>query len=192
MNEIPNKEPAIIVAGDTVKWTKSLPNYPATSYDLKYVLNFKSSVQENPIEIVAAADDDDFSVSVAASVTKDYGPGEYIWTSYATDKATGDERYTVDSGNLEIKPDPTNIIEGTDLRSHAKIVLDAIEATLENTATSDQKNILISGKMIQRYSVGELLELRDRYQADVRREEDAEKVANGMANGRQVLTRFRK
>jgi len=188
MQEIPTTEPTEFISGDTVKWTRAVDGFLASDgWSLKYVFNFQSSVEATKKTVTASASGDDFSVTIAASASGAYTAGDYFWTAYVE---KGSERYTVDSGRLKVKPDPVNVAAGVDLRSNAKVILDAIDATLANTATSDQKNILVNGKMIQRYGLDEMWKLRCRFAAEVRREEDAEKLANGLATGRKVVTRF--
>jgi hypothetical protein len=51
-------------------------------------------------------------------------------------------------------------------RTHAKRVLDAIEAVLENRANLDQQSYTVEGKRLDRTPISELLKLRREYQAE--------------------------
>lgn len=189
MTNIPTTEPNSVTAGDKVAWTKTLDDYPASSYTLVYILAGGGS----KISITAAADGDDHLVSVLSSVTAEWTPGDYVWFSSVTD-AEG-ERTTLDSGSITIKPDPTDYVASSDLRSHARKVLDAIEAVIEGRASrSDQQyTIEFNGnkRTLVSIPIADLLALRSQYLAEVLREEAAEKIAKGLDAGNRFLTRFR-
>ena len=186
--DIPTTEPTSFTAGDTVKWTREISDYPADQYALKYVLQLLSG--GTPIEISAAADGSSYAVTISAASSAAYAVGDYRWYGYVTDLATGLERYSIGSGSLTVLPDPAAFTTATDLRSHARKVLAAIEATLEGTATRDQLKMQIDGEMIERRTIAELLQLRSFYAAEVRREEQAEKLAKGIRTNNIIRTRF--
>lgn len=187
MSEIPTTEPTKITAGDTVKWSKSVDDYPADSFALNYRIIPLSGGA--PIIVAATADGTDHAITISAATSATFSAGDYRWYSYATDIASGEERYSIDHGDLTIFPDPTaNIV--ADLRSHAAKVLSAIKAVLEGTASSDQQNLTIGDKKIERYSIAELLQLRSFYQSEVKREESAEAIRKGLGSGSRIVTRF--
>ena len=62
MSETPTIEPETITAGDTVKWTKTLDDYPADLYALKYTLQPISG--GTPLAITAAADGTDHAITI--------------------------------------------------------------------------------------------------------------------------------
>lgn len=181
---IPTTEPSKIIAGDTLKWNRQdlSSHYPASLWTLTYALRGPEK-----IDITAVADGDFFSVVVAASVTADYKPGSYSWSAYVT---SGIERYQIDKGTLEICPDLATMPGAYDGRSHAKKVLDSIEAVLENRATKDSEEIEIAGRKITRMPVEDLLKFRDQYKAEYENELTEEKIANGENTGNQVKARF--
>jgi len=187
MITIPKKEPTEITVGDTIKWTKSLSDYPADQYALNYKIVPLSGGA--PLTVAATADGTDHSISISAADSAEYVPGDYRWFSYAVDLETSEERYTIDHGDLKILPDPA-AITAADLRSHARTVLDAIEATLEGTASREQSEITIEGRSLKYRTPAELLQLRSFYLAEVRREETAEAIRKGLDSGNRVLTRF--
>lgn len=184
----PTTEPTTITAGDTIRWRKDLSDYSADAYALNYTL--QPIAGGTPIEVTAAADGNGFLVTISAATSADFLPGPYRWFSYATDLLTGEERYTIGAGNMTVKPDPAAMIAATDLRSHARKVLTAIESVLEGTAATDQLRMSIDGRSLERRSIAELLHLRSFYQMEVRREQQAEDLANGLGGGNRILTRF--
>ena len=184
MTTIPNTEPVKIIAGDSVSWRKSLSEYPASDgWVLKYALRGGGSA----IDLIAAADGDDHLITITAAISAAYVAGDYTWTSFVT-KTT--ERYTISTGPLTIEPDPVGQAADVDLRSHAKIVLDAIDAVLEGRATTDQEEIEIEGEKLKRTPIADLLKMRSFYITEYQREIEAEKIAKGLATGRRVLTRM--
>ena len=173
--------PSSFTAGDSLEFTDSLSDYHASSgWVLSYVL-VKDGTQ---INITSTADDDDHSVSVGADTTANYDSGIYHWQAYVTD---GTDRYTVGTGTVEIKPDFATQTTGLDDRSHAKKVLDSLEAVLEGKADSDVLSYSIGGRSLSKMNPEELLLWRDKYLAEYR----SELVRNGtVRNNRTIYARF--
>lgn len=188
MADIPTTEPSEIQAGDTIKWRREdLSDYPASVWSLKYYFVGKNGL----FNVTAAADGDKFAVTISAATSAAYVAGDYEWSAYVSKgSGAGLERYQVDSGKLKVKPNVAGYTAAYDNRSHAKKVLDAIEAVIEGRATKDQESYSIAGRQLSRTPIADLLKLRDRYKAEYRRELDAEKINNGLGTGRKILTRF--
>lgn len=182
--EIPETEPTSVRAGDTWAWDRTdlSADYPASTWTLTYTfINADSKFQ-----ITAASDGDDFSVSVAASTTATRRAGTYTWVAKVS--AAG-EVYTIDSGTLEVLPDIATV-NTYDGRSHAKKVLEAIEAVLEGRASTDQQEFTVAGTTLRRTPVEDLLRLRGLYRREVANEQAAENLANGTGIGRVIGVRF--
>ncbi len=169
-------EPSKIVAGDSLEWRETLPDYPASAgWSLRYVIyNANASY---PIQ--AVADGDGHVVSVAATDTASWSPGRYEIAGYVSHP--DGRKKTIVTHGLIIEPDPAAITAGLDGRSFARRMLDAIEAALEGRADKGQLDML-------RYQFGVrggeinpeiLMRARDRYQQEVYAEERAEKLARG-------------
>ena len=77
-----------------------------------------------------------------------------------------------------------------DSRSHARKVLANINAYLENANNLTAAKYEIAGRSLQRISIAELLTLRDRYRAEVAREDAAANAARGLPNLRRIMVRF--
>lgn len=183
--DIPTTEPASLNVGDTWKWTKTLADYPASSWTLTY--NFKSSA--GGFLVTATADGDDHSVTVPYSTTAGYTDGFYSWVATVTG---GGERYVVDSGTCTLNPDyrAGTATAAYDGRSHARIVLDAIEAVIEGRATVDQQEYEIAGRRLKRMAIADLLKFRQHYKAEVAGEAAAEAIKNGTGTGRRIQFRL--
>ncbi len=182
---IPTDEPSTLRAGDTWKWTRTLADYPASTWTLKY--RFKHPTAAG-FEITASASGDDHAVTVAASTTTGYTAGAWTWIAWVE---AGGEKYTVDRGSIEILPDYRDgaATATLDDRSHARKVLAALEAWIENHDLSVAE-FEIAGRRMKYIPPAELAKLRDLYRAEVAREDDAQRIAQGLPSRRRLLVRF--
>jgi hypothetical protein len=181
MSEIPTFEPATIAAGDTAKWRRELPDYPASA---GWTLTYTLVRAAQRITFTASADGDLHLVNVAASTTTGWAAGSYTWRAQVSKAG---EVYTVGTGTVLIR---ANFTTATDGRSHARKVLDAIEAVIEGRASSEVSYYMIGGRQLRYMEPSELMGLRDRYRAEVAREEAAERVSRGLPDQRRVYVRF--
>lgn len=185
---IPEIEPESIVAGDRSQWKRTdLSDFPATEWTLTYYL--RSNLAGGQIDIAASADGSNYSVDVSPTVSSGYVPGVYYWSAFVS--KTGD-RKLVAQGRLTVKPNPTDIYQPVDGRSHARRVLEAIEAVIERRATTDQQRYVFQavGRSVDRMPIADLLKFRDQYADEVRCEDQKAAIARGESNGRNVLIRF--
>ncbi len=176
--------PEALRAGDTWSWTDSLADYPAPTWTLKYVLYRYGYAA---VSITATASGTDHAVTVSKTTTASIVAGEWNWSAYVEDATT---RTTVNSGTVTVKPDLSVAAATSDLRSHAQIMLDGIEATLQGRATHADLSLTVNGRSIQYLRPKELLEWRNLYRDEVRREQQEEKIAAGGDSGRIVRLQF--
>lgn len=183
--DIPTNEPAELRAGDTWKWTRTLADYPASAWTLKY--RFKSPTAG--FEIVASAAGDDYSVTVAAATTAGYAAGTYTWIAWVEGGTS--EKYTVDTGVCTLDADYRSgtATAGLDDRTHARKTLAAIEAWIEsrNPGVAEYE---IAGRRMKYIPVADLLKLRQLYKAEVAAEEAAEAIRTGTGTGRRIQFRL--
>lgn len=186
---VPETEPAAIIAGDFTTWKRTDlgSDYPPASYTLTYKARLEGA-GTTVVSITASTSGSDYLVELASATTAGYSAGVYHWQAYIT-RTSDSARVTLDSGTFTVEANRSTAT--TDPRSHAKIVLDAIEATIEGRASQDQMGYTIQGRTLQRTPLADLLLLRDRYRAEVRSEQDAERLNNGLPSRRKILTRFR-
>jgi hypothetical protein len=168
----PTTEPSVLVAGDRWAWKRTDlgSDYAPTSYSLKYAARLEGT-GTTEIEINATGSGTDYLVEVSKTTTGAYAPGRYRWQAYIT-RASDSERVMVDSGMFEVKPNRDSAT--ADPRSHARKVLDAIEAVIEQRATRDQMSYMINGRQLSRMKIDDLMMFRDKYRAEVLAEERAE------------------
>lgn len=179
---IPTIEPTVIVAGDTLKWQKTLENFPASQgWTLTYTLINATGKRT----FTATADGDSFLVTVAASTTATWAAGSY---SYRGQVAKAGEVYTISTGTMTVQP--SFAAATLDDRSQAQKMLDAVNAVLEGRATSAVAEYEIAGRQLKYISIPDLLKLRDRLRFDVQREENADRAAAGLPPKGRINVRF--
>lgn len=183
MAEILTSEPSSVTAGDTIRWRKSLSDYPATAWTLKYRLINAAG----KIDITAGANGSDYLIDVPAVTSAAWMAGDYDWQSYVE---KGAERYTVSVGRIVIAPNLAAQPGGYDNRSYARKVLDAIEAALMGRASKSQLETEVAGRRIKYIPFSDLLALRDKFRAEVRSEDIAEKLANIGGSSGKVMVRI--
>lgn len=182
--EIPTTEPAELRAGITWQWKRQdLTDYPASTWTLTYWFKQQAAAGAR-FSIVATADGDQYSVSVSAATTGAYTAGDYTWVAVA---ANGGERAELDSGTLTILP-RVDQDAALDTRSHAKIMLERVEAALEALGLG-MTSYTIGSRTVTRRDIPELTGLRDKYRAEVYAEQLRENAKNGKA-GNQLVVRL--
>ena len=183
--DIPDSEPTTLRAGDTWKWTKSLPDYPASAWNLKY--RFKSPTAG--FEITADESGDSYSVTVTAATSAAYTAGTYSWICWVEGGTS--EKYTVDTGVTVINPDyrTGTATAALDDRSHARKTLAAIEAWIESRDQGVAR-YAIAGREMQYIPVADLIKLRQTYKSEVAAEDAAAAIANGLSTGCRIQFRI--
>lgn len=183
MADIPTTEPLSVYAGDTVRWTRALPNYPASSgWLLTYTLLNASA----KITLTSAANDaGDHLITAAAAVTATWSAGDYTWRAQVS-KAS--EVFTVGEGRITVQP--SFGAATLDTRSFARKALDAVEAYLADGNNLAAAEYQIAGRSLKRHTLPELMAHRDRLKAEVAREDAAARLAAGLPDRRRVFVRF--
>jgi hypothetical protein len=184
-SEIPRNEPPEARAGTTWQWRREdlIADYPASSWTLKYWMK-QLGTGGGHIEITAAADGDNFSIVVPAATTQGYTAGKYAWAAEVSGGAS--EVYEVDRGIFTVLA-RYDQAASLDDRTHARKMLDAIEALLENRATVDQQEYTIGSRHLKRMTVKELTDWRGLYRAEVQAQTMVERIRNGQGGNRLVF-----
>ena len=180
MSTIPTTEPASVTAGDTIKWTKALPDYPASA---GWVLSYAFTGPGN-IDITSTASGDDHAVTVPAATSAAWVSGSYIGQAYITKAG---ERTTVATGLQLVVAANLAALSGL---PWARRCMAAIQAVLEGKASSDLLSTKINDKELRKYTPAELIPLYRFFEQEVAREDSAAKVAAGLSSGNRVLVRF--
>jgi len=157
--------------GDIVEKTISVNGYIPADWTIKYEIG--------AITLTFSDDGVNFTLSTVLSgiVT-----GEYNYRVTATNKTTTTIKRTLLTGRVKI-------IDLT-YKSHARKVLDAIEATIEGTASVAQSEMTINGRSIKYQSPEQLFILRSIYKREVANEEASDRINSGLGNKNKILVRF--
>ena len=186
----PTQEPDTIVVGDRLLWRRDdLANtYSPSSFSLTYEFHEDSGGGgSHKFAITATEADDTYYVEVASATTASYADGDFIWNAFIT-RSSDAQRIRVDTGRTTVVKNLANT--NADLRSHAKKVLDTIQAVLENRASVDQSSFSIAGRSLSRMSVDELLTFRDRYKVEYLQEIKEARIKNKQRSGNTIEVKF--
>jgi len=183
----PTEVPDELQLGDFWSWKKDnlASDYPTADYSLSYEFNLIDGATASNFTLTATESNDEYIIST--SDTGSYTKGEYNWVSYIT-RTSDSARVKIAEGYIEIQDNYATT--SASVRSHAKIVLDAVKAVIENRATMDQSSMSIAGRSLSRMSIDELFTLKDRYQAEFDKEVKKAKIKNGQSSGTTILTKF--
>ncbi len=172
--EIPTTEPRSFIAGETLEWSKSLANYAATEWTLKYSLRGPGTA---PADITATADGEEFLVDASSTYTAALTAGTWRLVGWVE---SGSEKHYVYDEDVIVKAAPAT---GTlETRSTAKIIVDAIDALLTGKASLDQKRYRIADRELERYEPEQLLKFRTYYWNEYVKEERAKRGGSMMRN----------
>jgi hypothetical protein len=194
-------EPLELIIGDSIEWIRrgvqavssvddGSPEYTDIKASDGWALKFVAVGKNGVVSITAAADTDnpdDFKLSATAAVTAAYVAGDYKWQLVATKTTT---RYTIAEGWITLTDNIAGRSALYDNRSHAKKVLDAIEAVLETRAAKSEGSISVNGKDITWTKFEDLMRLRITYKHEYESEQATANIAAGLGSGRKIYTRF--
>jgi hypothetical protein len=186
----PTQEPDELVIGDRWVWRRDdlVLDYPLSAYALSYEFHEDSGGGgSHKFTINATEADDSYLVEVSSSTTAGYNDGDYVWYAFIT-RSSDSQRVSVDEGRTTIVKNFANT--NADLRSHAKKVLDAIEAVIENRATVDQSSFSIAGRSLSRMTIEELLLLKNRYKSEYLKEIKSARIKNKQKSGNTIEVKF--
>lgn len=177
-------EPGEITIGDSLDWTETLSDYPAPDWVLHYA--FFNATDNGSFD--AVADGTDHEVVLTSAITGAWKAGRYNWTAYVT---KGSEQKTIDEGVFIFKPNPTAGVP-VDARSHARKMLEAIEATLESRGTADQLD-LVKGQFGERAierNLEQVKKWRDKYRDEVAAEDSEQAMSDGGTAPKNIHVKF--
>lgn len=181
---IPTTEPASLIAGDTLTWRRTLADYPAGTWTLKYrLLNAAGK-----IDITAGADGTDHLVAVASATSAGYAVGDYTWSAWV--EKTG-ARVTVGGGTITVKPD-VSALTVLDARTDAAKIVEQLMAAYKGYTESNGHiaEYEIAGRRMKYRSAADILEQITFWKAQLNQEKTAERLAAGLPGGNRVMVRF--
>lgn len=185
----PEGEPTTVVVGDFIQWKRSdlVQDYPVATHSAEYVARITGG-GSSEIKLAATEGDPTYYLFTVDSVTSaDFVPGYYHWQLEITETASGN-RIVVDTGTFTALADLD--VNNTDPRTHAEIMVDKIEALLQGRADKDVSSYSIAGRSITKMSVSELIDWRDYYRREAKKEKRDSDIKNGRPTNTTVKVRF--
>jgi|GEM_PF-349166 len=182
--------PTEIRSGDTYTWDVSSSLYPATDgWTLKVTISNSNSFKR--VSAATATDGVSYTITLSALDTGALRAGTYAVIE-AVEKGIGAslERHTLSSYPLTVLENLAGAVTPIDARSHARKVLDAIQAVMEGRASTDQQSLTIGDKTLVQTPMRDLLALKGHYQKLVDNEDAVQKAALGLATGRTYNIKF--
>lgn len=173
--------PDRLTAGLPLNLLMTLTAYPATAgWAVSVVIRGPSS-----IDLAAAPEADQHRFTATADTSKAWAAGLHRYSLRAT---LDGQVVEIEGGELVIDQDLAALPAGTDMRSHAEITLDNINAVIEKRATQDQQRYVIGNRELWRTTLPDLLALKKYYQDLVNREKAKRAGKSGW--GRQIKVKF--
>lgn len=178
------QEPRILYIGTTVIWTRSdlYSDYPTADWTLTY--HFVGAT--TAFTKAAAESGNDYVMTLLPADTAAMDAGFYRWQAWIAHDSDG-RKYMIDQGRAELQAALDGAVPA-DQRSHARKMVDALEAMMEGKASLDQiKYALPDGRSLDRVPASEFLKLLTHYRAEVATEEAAEDMADGLGTDRTII-----
>lgn len=184
----PTTEPEKIVVGDYIQWKRTdlSIDYPPASYTATYVARITGG-GSSEVQITGTNSGGNYLFTVTSATSAGFTAGQYHWQLEIVQNSSSN-RIVVDRGYFEAIVDLD--INGTDPRTHAEIMVTKIESLLSGKADSDVANYSIAGRSLTKLNFQELIQARDYYKAEVRKEEIDERIRRGQATGSTIQVRF--
>lgn len=186
--------PTTIRAGDTVKWRDDSTvdtfgnSISSATWTLTYYL--RTNTATDGAIVTGSAYGSGWEFTIAAGTTTNFDAAKWYWQAVATKDS---EVLTLGNGNLTVSAALT--YSGTpgafDGRTQAQRDLDAVQAAIRAILNGGVvQEYRIGTRNLKKYDLADLLQLEGKLKADVKREEQAELIANGLGNPRNMFVRF--
>lgn len=184
----PTTEPLEIVVGDFIQWKRTDlgVDYPNDQYTATYVARITGG-GASEITLTGTASGNDYLFSVDSATSADFVAGYYHWQLEIV-RNSDSERLVLERGTFEAIVDLD--VNNVDPRTHAEIMVDKIEAVLQNRADADVANYSIQGRSLVKLSIDDLLRWRDYYRNELAMEKRKERVRRGKSTGATIKARF--
>jgi hypothetical protein len=182
------QEPDSVVAGDTLQFTRSVEDYPSgDGWTLTYVL---SGPDVYHFDATASTDSTGYSVSVAASTTKNWIPGVYVVSAYVSN---GTERFKVKPAypKMIVAHDPASATAGGNQLSFAAKMLIQIESALLQIGAKTVSTASVNGQSYSLQNISELYKLQNQFEQRVANETNQARLNAGLGSSSKIYAHFR-
>lgn len=189
--------PSKIRAGDFIQWklnaTNDVYGNPISSPDWTVSYFLRTNKSKVGTSVQSTPDGNDFKFEIPSTTTEQFGDGDWFYQAVAN--KSGNQKQTIATGKFIVLPSLE--FTGTtpkpfDGRSDTRKTLDLIEKAIDDiVANGGVQEYKIGTRSAKKYELGELYILRTKYLAQLRLEEQAETMANGLGNPRAMFVRFK-
>ena len=181
-------EPTEVVVGDFIQWKRSdlVADYPTDEYTATYVARITGG-GESEIQLTMTGQTDHHLVTVTSAESANFSVGDYHWQLEIVQDVSGN-RVVVDTGDFKAIPDLD--VNQADPRSHAEITLSKIESLIQGKADNDALEYSVAGRSLRKYAFKELLDMREHYRREVRKEKAERDIRQGRGSSATVKVRF--
>ena len=189
--------PSKIRAGDFIQWklnaTNDVYGNPISSPDWTVSYFLRTNKSKVGTSVQSTADGDDFKFEIPSSTTVQFSQGDWFYQAVAS--KSGNQKQTIATGKFTVLPSleftgttPRPFDGRSDTRKTLDLINKAIDDMVANGGVQEYK---IGTRSAKKYELGELYILRTKYLAQLRLEEQAETMANGLGNPRAMFVRFK-
>lgn len=193
--------PAQIRAGDTVTWRDdaardNLGNpIDGSNHGLTYYLRTNHNHQGAIVAGVTVAGTPSgtgWTFTIAKTTTDGFVAGQWYWQAVAT-ATVGGAVTTIGAGQLTVLPglDYTGQPSAFDGRSQAQKDLEAVQAAIRSIVSGGAvAEYTIGNRRLKKMEMADLIQLESKLKAEVKREQAATMVANGLGSPHNLFVRF--
>ncbi len=159
--------PSSLLAGDSLVFTASYPEYPASEgWALSFSFRGVGTLDTLTSEVVSGADGS-WTITIPSARTAPLEPGTYNWFAIQTGSGAYDgRRDTVAQGRINVEIDPVQALAG-DYRAQCEKDLEAVRAVMSGRITDDMQSYMIEGRQVVLHSMKELIALESRLKREV-------------------------
>lgn len=187
--------PATIRAGDTVKWrdvagVDNLGNEITSTGGWALTYYLRTNTASEGATVIGSAYGTGWEFAISAGTSAGFDAGEWYWQAIAT---SGSDKVTLGAGQLQVLAalSYSGTPGAVDGRTQTQKDLDAVQAQIRALISGGAvQQYSIAGRSLQRYSLSDLMALESKLKAEVKREQMAELIANGLGNPHNLFVRF--
>lgn len=186
--------PAQIRAGDTIKWrdgegVDNLGNaITSGTWTLTYFL--RTNIASEGATVVGTAFGTGWEFTVEAGTSAGFDAGQWFWQAVATYST---EKVTLGAGQLKVlaalsySGSPGAVDGRTQSEQDLAAVQGAIRAIVSGGVVQEYT---IGTRKLKKYEMADLIQLESKLKAEVKREQAAQLMANGLGNPHNLFVRF--
>jgi hypothetical protein len=186
--------PAQVRAGDTVKWRDDAAAdgfgnaITSGTWTLTYYL--RTNTASEGATVVGTAFGTGWEFTIAAGTSAGFDAGQWYWQAIATYSS---EKATLGAGQLKVLQalSYSGSPGAVDGRTQAELDLAAVQAAIRAIVSGGVvQEYTIGTRKLKKYEMADLIQLESKLKAEVKREQAAQLMANGLGNPHNLFVRF--